>query len=194
MRKLIPFILIIIILITFSTVQLRGDSWKFFGNFGIMTDDSFTFTDYMWYFGANIDFSFNKLIMLSPEINAITYKFNFEAFFIEPAVLLNIKLGTFFAGGGLTKMLLISGSYQGSSDFALKLNAGFRSNHMRFRVFLITPFNDLLQDNLVGPTTFKQFRIKVDGVAIVMDKDRWLDIGILDQLKNGHHRLGWHEL
>ena len=137
-------------LFSFSPTQLNGESWKFFGNFGIMTDDSFTFEDYLWYFGANIDFSFNNLIMLSPEINVITNKFNFEAFFIEPAVLLNVKLGTFFAGGGLTKLFLISGDYTGSSDFALKLNAGFRSSHLRFRVFLITPFNDLLKDNLIG--------------------------------------------
>lgn len=150
MKKLILMTIIVIMIFSFSPTQLKCESMKIFGNFGIMTDDSFTFSDYLWYFGANIDFSFNNLIMLSPEINAITYKFNFEAFFIEPAVLLNVKLGTFFAGGGLTKLFLISGDYTGSSDFALKLNAGFRSSHLRFRVFLITPFNDLLNDNLIG--------------------------------------------
>lgn len=151
MKKIIPFLIIVTLIFSFSSVQLRGsEGMKIFANFGLITDDSFTFTDYMWYAGANIDFHFNDLVMISPEVNLITYKFDFSAFLIEPAVLLNIKLGTIFAGGGLTKMFLISGSYTGSSDFALKLNAGFRSAHMRFRVFLITPFNDILNQNLVG--------------------------------------------
>ncbi len=152
MKKTILILITIILILTFSSIQLKGsEGLKVFANFGLITDDSFTFTDYMWYAGANLDFHINDLIMFSPEINLMTYKFDFKAFFVEPAVLLNFKLGTVFAGGGLTKIFLVSGhNFGATTDFALKLNAGFRSAHMRFRVFVITPFGNIFGENLVG--------------------------------------------
>jgi hypothetical protein len=151
MKKISIVLLLVMLIPLLSSVNLNADSTKMFANFGIVTDDSLTFDSYLWYIGANIDFSINDLFMVSPELNVMSYKFEFSTFLLEPAVLANLKFGTFFAGAGLTKLFVISGNdFKDESDFALKLNAGFRGDHIRFRVFLITPFNDLFGSNLVG--------------------------------------------
>ena len=63
--------------------QQQGPSANFYLNFGIMTDDSFKFDPIFWYFGGNLDIHLGDYIMISPETNLVTYKFNFEAFFLE---------------------------------------------------------------------------------------------------------------
>ncbi len=152
MKKLLPIILVLILMFAFTS-DLKADSTKFFGNFGIMTDDSFTFDYYLWTIGVNIDFSINDLFMISPEVNVVTYKFEFSTFLLEPAVIANVKFGTVFAGAGFSKFFVITGSEFGdSTDIALKLNAGFRGENLKFKVYLITPFSDLLASNIVGVT------------------------------------------
>ena len=112
-----------------------------------------SFSPFLWSIGINFDFSINDLFMISPEVNVITYKFEFSTFLLEPAVIANFKLGTFFVGAGLSKFFIITGNDFGdSTDIALKLNAGFRSENLKFKVYLITPFSDLLSSNIVGAT------------------------------------------
>jgi len=151
MKKILPLLLVLVLISSASTINLNADSTKFFANFGIMTDDSFNFDYYLWTIGINFDFSINDIFMISPEVNVITYKFEFATFLLEPAVLANFKFGTFFAGAGFSKFFVITGNDFGdSTDIALKLNAGFRSDNLKFRIYLITPFSDLLGSNLVG--------------------------------------------
>ncbi len=152
MKKLLPLILVVFLLFSLSA-EIKADSTKFFGNFGIMTDDSFSFDPFFWTIGVNIDFSINDIFMISPEVNVITYKFEFSTFLLEPAVLANFKFGTFFAGAGFSKFFVITGDDFGdSTEIALKLNAGFRSDNLKFKVYLITPFDNLLSSNIVGAT------------------------------------------
>ncbi len=152
MKKILPILLMFFLLFSFTS-SLKADSTQFFGNFGIMTDDSFSFNPYFWTIGVNIDFSINDLFMISPEVNVITYKFEFSTFLLEPAVIANFKFGTFFAGAGFSKFFVITGNDFGdSTDIALKLNAGFRSDNLKFKVYLITPFSDILASNIVGVT------------------------------------------
>jgi len=152
MKKILLIILVLVLMFTFTS-DLKADSTKFFGNFGIMTDDSFSFNPFLWSIGINFDFSINDLFMISPEVNVITYQFEFSTFLLEPAVIANFKLGTFFAGAGLSKFFIITGNdFGNSTDIALKLNAGFRSENLKFKVYLITPFSDLLSSNIVGAT------------------------------------------
>ncbi|MCK5222791.1 MAG: hypothetical protein KAR14_14485, partial [Candidatus Aminicenantes bacterium] len=153
MKKLLPLLLVFVIISAVLTINLNADSTKFFGNFGMMTDDSFNFDFYLWTIGVNLDFSINDLFMISPDVNVITYKFEFSTFLLEPAVLANFKLGTFFAGAGLSKFFIISGSGFGeSTDIALKVNGGFRGDNFKFRVYIITPFTDLFTANIIGAT------------------------------------------
>jgi len=152
MKKLVPLILAIFLVFAF-TADLKADSTKFFGNFGIMTDDSFSFNPFFWSLGINFDFSINDLFMISPEVNVITYEFKFSTFLLEPAVLANFKFGTFFLGAGISKFFVVTGDDFGdSTDIALKINAGFRSENLKFKVYLITPFSDILGSNIVGAT------------------------------------------
>lgn len=120
---------------------------SFFLNFGIMTDDSFSFDPLLWYAGFNLDFHINDYLMISPEGNLITEDFKFDSLWLEPAVLLNVKLDHFFVGGGIGKWLKITGDNAETSDFFLKLNAGFSSDGgLRLKVFLNTFFDDLFGD------------------------------------------------
>ena len=150
MKRFLPLILAVFLIVSVSS-NLKADSTKFFGNFGIMTDDSFSFDPYLWSLGVNFDFSINDLFMISPEVNVLTYKFEFSTFLLEPAVLANFKFGTFFAGAGLSKFFVITGDdFADSTDIALKINAGFRSENLKFKVYLITPFSDLLSSNVIA--------------------------------------------
>ena len=125
---------------------------QLFANLGIITDDSFKFNDFFWNLGLNLDLTLNDLLILSPELNLVTYKFKFKAFLLEPAILLNLKFSeNFFAGGGISKFMVISeGDYLGSSEWAMKLNIGFIGEYFKFRIYLSTPFDNVFKDNLIG--------------------------------------------
>ena len=74
-------IIVVVVLMLFSaTTQLRADSknLSIFANFGIMVGDDFSFDPLFWYGGINLDFHIGDLIMISPELNLVTYKFSFE--------------------------------------------------------------------------------------------------------------------
>ncbi|MCP4149956.1 MAG: hypothetical protein GY757_19575 [bacterium] len=152
-KNLFVFVLTIFLffLATFLSTPLNaGDNMSLFVNGGIITDDSLSFDTFLWYGGLNIDVHLGDSLMLSPEANILTYKFKFDAFFLEPAVLLNLKLGTFFVGGGINKYFLISGDSHVSTDLGLKLNAGFSGDSVRLRVFANMDFDNLFKNMLVG--------------------------------------------
>lgn len=132
-------------------VQAETDA-QLFASLGLMTDDSFKFKDFLWHLGLNLDLTLNDFLMLSPEVNLVTRNFKFKAFLLEPAVLLNIKFSdSFFAGAGISKFMVIAeGDYFGSTDVALKANVGFFDEHFKFRIYVITPFNDLFKYSLIG--------------------------------------------
>ncbi len=132
-------------------VQAETDA-QLFASFGLMTDDSFKFKDFLWHLGLNLDLTLNDLLVLSPEVNLVTRNFKFKTFMLEPAVLLNLKLGdSFFVGAGISKFMVIAeGDYFGSTDVALKANVDFIDEHFKFRIYVITPFNDLFKYSLIG--------------------------------------------
>lgn len=146
MKKTIILSFTAILLLSFMPLQAVNADHpvNFYLNFGLMTDDSFSFDPFMWYAGFNLDFHINDLLMISPEGNFITQDFKFDYFWLEPAALLNVKVDHFFFGAGVGKWFLIRGEFGASSDFFLKLNAGFSGDGgMRIRVFLNTFFDDL---------------------------------------------------
>jgi hypothetical protein len=148
MKKGILLTLIFLFLISFQPLQARGDHpVNFYLNFGLMTDDSFSFDPLLWYAGFNFDFHINDLLMISPEGNLITQDFKFDSLWLEPAALLNVKVDHFFFGAGVGKWLLLTGNDTYSTDFFLKLNAGFSGDGgLRVRIFLNTAFDDLFGD------------------------------------------------
>ena len=155
MKRLCILLVSVVLLLSF-TAELKADGCvkekgvDFFINGGAITDDSFSFDPLLWYIGTNLDFHFGKYLMLSPEVDVVTYKFKFDTFWLQPAVLLNVKLNCFFVGAGVGKYFLISGDDYVSTDVHLKLNAGLRSKHIRVRIFADMAFDSLFKDMLLG--------------------------------------------
>lgn len=120
-----------------------GSAMRFGINFGIMDSTEFNFDPIMWTAGAELDFQFGNILMLSPEVTLVGNGFEFKAFILYPGVTLNFTPGGFFVGGGIVKGFFIGSGASGSTDFALKLNAGFLSSSIKLTAYLITPFDDL---------------------------------------------------
>ena len=137
-------------LLLVSGVYAAGSQMNFGLNFGIMTPDNFKFDPIMWTVGAELDFQLNDVIMLSPEVTLVGYKFEFKQFVLYPGVILNFTPGSAFIGGGLVKGFLIGSGVDASSDIALKLNAGLMSRNTKLTVYLITDFNNIFKNMLVG--------------------------------------------
>ncbi len=136
-----------------SGVYGAGSQMNFGLNFGVMTDDGFSFDPLIWSAGAELDFQFGKYLMLSPEVTLYGNGFKFKDFLLFPGVVLNFTPGSFFVGGGLIKGIYIgSGTTFVADDFSLKLNAGLISRTMKLTAYLITSFDNLFDGMLVGAT------------------------------------------
>lgn len=153
MKKTITIFTIVMLCVVLSPKleAQEGTSANFYLNFGIMTDDSFKFDPFYWYMGGNLDIHLGEYLMLSPEANLITYNFNFETFLLEPALLLNVKLGTMFVGGGIAKLFILGGEETFGSDLFLKLNVGFSDGSgVRLKLFANMLFDNLFKNMLIG--------------------------------------------
>ncbi len=122
-------------------------------NFGIMTDDGFSFDPLLWTAGAEIDLQLGQYLMLSPEVTLVGNGFKFKEFLLFPGAVLNFTPSNFFIGGGLVKGIYIgSGETFVSDDFALKLNAGLFSRNLKLTAYVITDFDSLFKNMVVGAT------------------------------------------
>jgi len=137
-------------LLLVSAVYGAGSQMNFGLNFGIMTFDDFSFDPIFWTAGAEIDLQLNDVLMLSPEVTLVGYKFEFKQFILYPGVILNFTPGSLFVGGGLVKGFLIGEGDSVSSDISLKLNAGLMSRNTKLTVYLISDFNNIFKNMLVG--------------------------------------------
>jgi hypothetical protein len=139
-------------LLLVSAAYGAGNQMNFGLNFGIMTFDDFKFDPILWSVGAELDYQLGNVLMLSPELTLVGYKFEFKQFILYPGIILNFAPGSFFVGGGLVKGFLIGDGPSVSSDISLKLNAGLMSRNTKLTVFLISDFDNLFKNMLVGAT------------------------------------------
>jgi hypothetical protein len=137
-------------LLLVSGVYAAGSQMNFGLNFGIMTYDNFKFNPILWTVGTELDFQIGDVLMLSPELTLVGYKFEFKQFVLYPGIILNFTPGSLFVGGGVVKGFLIGEGDSLSSDVALKLNAGLISKNTKLTVFLISDFDDLFNNMLIG--------------------------------------------
>jgi hypothetical protein len=137
-------------LLLVSGVYAAGNQMNFGLNFGIMTPDDFSFDPIWWTVGAELDIQIGNYLMLSPEVTLVGYKFEFKQFVLYPGVILNFTPGNFFIGGGIVKGFLIPSDTPASSDVALKLNAGLISKNTKLTVYLISGFDSIFKNMLVG--------------------------------------------
>jgi len=123
-------------------------------NWGVVTDKSFSFSPFLWTTGFALDFYLTPSLSFSPELYAVIHNFDFGAFILAPALILNFQGQGFFIGGGITKWWLLGSEIEGgpSSDAASKLNVGFRGYDINFTLFTVTPFKQFFKDMVVGAT------------------------------------------
>lgn len=127
-----------------SGLSAAGKPMSFGLNFGVMTDNDFSFDPFIWTAGAEIDLQLGDYLMLSPELTLAENGFKFEKFLLIPGVMLNVTPGSLFFGGGLVKGIFIgSGETFADDEFSLKLNAGLFSREFKLTAYLITSFDDL---------------------------------------------------
>ncbi len=116
---------------------------------GAITNDSFSFSPFLWTAGVNIDLKFGKMMMLSPELNVVISELKFDNILLEPAITLNIRLANFFVGAGLTKFFEL-GDNLWTNKFSLKVHGGIKLIGMKLRAYMIIPFDDLFKPVLYG--------------------------------------------
>lgn len=124
-------------------------------NVGVLTDKDLSFSPIFWSLGAELDIPLGKIMFISPELLFVSYKFEFKNFLVFPGALLNVKLGSFFAGGGVTKVFFLSGGTMTEipDAFFLKVNAGLISENLKITAYIDTPFtSEAFKDFLFGIT------------------------------------------
>lgn len=130
-----------------------GSSMNFGLNFGVMTDDSFSFEPFMWTAGAEVDLWFGDLVVFSPEVTLVSNGVKFKEFLLFPAAILNFTMGSVFVGGGIVKGFYIgSGDDFAIRDLSLKLNAGLLAKNLKLTAYLMTRFDNLFDAMQVGAT------------------------------------------
>ena len=147
-------VLVFVLLLSFSASNLEAKSsgMDIFVNAGVVTDDSLSFNPFIWTAGITMDFHLGDYLMLSPEGFVTIHKFDFDPFWLSPAVLLNVKFESFFVGAGVTKWFLIGDGYTVPTDLALKINAGITGQNFRGAAFAVMDFDNLFSDMIVGAT------------------------------------------
>ncbi|MFC2158486.1 hypothetical protein ACFLT9_11675 [Acidobacteriota bacterium] len=151
-KIIIVLCLIAVFLMLHQSASAQYDRVNLAMTFGTVTDDSFSFSPFLWTAGLNLDFWISESFIISPECHIINSGFDFGAFILAPSVLFNMDLGGFIIGGGVTKYFLIGSEISGApaSDFALKLNTGYIGEGIRLTVFLVTSFSSLFSSNTLG--------------------------------------------
>ncbi|UCC39291.1 MAG: hypothetical protein JSV96_16055 [Candidatus Aminicenantes bacterium] len=153
MKKIIILFFSALLILSVSNQNLYAqyETMSMSFNAGVHTDDSFSFDPFFWTAGLVLDINMGDYLMLSPECFVIVNKFEFGFTNLAPAVLLNFRFESLFLGGGITKWWNVD-DFSEPSDFMLKLNAGFKGRNLKLTAYLITGFEDFLENNLVGAT------------------------------------------
>lgn len=157
MKKIIYLLFCGLLIFAMSSQNAHAENKpiSFYISGGVETYLDSLFDPVYWMAGATIDINLSALpLMISPECHIISYGFAFEIFRLVPAVVLNYKVSSLFVGAGITKWFWLGSEAAGSSDFLLKVNAGYKGNGIRLSAFIVTPFDHLFESyfNRVGAT------------------------------------------
>jgi hypothetical protein len=129
--------------------EAREKPINVFGNFGLMLNGFIIPNDLV--LGAQVDVHLGKLLMVSPEFAVWSNHYRFATVTLAPALLVNLKLGRIFVGGGFTAMK--GGGYGGNGYYAgdwqwhekwatrPKFNLGYRARHFKLTLSG-TPIDD----------------------------------------------------
>jgi hypothetical protein len=133
--------------------QAQDIGMNFYINFGVITDDSFSFNDWLWSGGAQLDFHIGSLFMISPECDVIIYRFNFDPVTLAPGIIANIKLSNLFLGAGVTKWFIMGDPVGPILDeLAFKANVGIRTSNLKISLYAVTYFDQFFESTIIGIT------------------------------------------
>ena len=125
-------------------VEAQGKIVEFNLNINALTDDYFR--NFVFGVGAGLDFSLGKNVMISPDVLLIS---DFSESLLISGATLNIRLKRFFLGGGIVVPLGRTGGFE-SGELWLKVNVGYRIKKIKFALYMISPFEDFLQNVALG--------------------------------------------
>jgi hypothetical protein len=153
MKKIIltAFLVLAVALVSAQDLAAQTDlTW----NFGVVTDKSFKFDPFLWTTGFTVDVYMGPRFSLSPEVYMVIHNFDFGAFILAPALLLNYQTYGFFIGGGITKWWALGSQVEGapSSDVMAKFNIGLVGSDIKLTLFAVTPFQNFFQNAWYGVT------------------------------------------
>ena len=129
--------------ILFGGIALQAQQeMNLYVNVGLVTDKEFTFDPFLWSGGVSLDIHLGQQLMLSPECNVIFEGFKFDTMWLQPGVLVNLKLSSLFVGAGITKRFKLTDNVF-ASELLLKLNGGFSGKKYRLVAYIETPFDNI---------------------------------------------------
>ena len=148
MKKTILILTLALIIFSLSTPTVSGKDYnRLFHKYGLLYND--TLGNLFFYFGVNWDYHLSKGLMITPEAN-IFVKPICRVIYLEPAIILNLKLKNAFIGAGPMRLFRIAGDELVEEFTGLKINVGFRLGDMVLRIMHFSPFDDLFGDNWVA--------------------------------------------
>lgn len=147
----------------FSIGQAQEKKLAFSLNLGAQTnlyrESSF---DNAWFtLDARVGLPISASLEISPEVMAaVDDSFDFDALWLYPGLMLNLKLGDFFVGAGAVLPVIF---YEGGSDsgnLAPKVNFGYSDGPVALTAYIFTwteENTDLLEFNFIGATIGYRF-------------------------------------
>jgi hypothetical protein len=148
---------------TFSNATAQEKKLAFSLNLGAQTnlyrETSF---DNAWFtLGARVGLPIGASLEISPEVMAaVDDGLTFDAAWLYPGLMLNLKLGGFFVGAGAVLPVIF---YEGESDsgnLAPKVNIGYSAGHLTVTAYILTwteEYMDFLEVNFIGATIGYRF-------------------------------------
>jgi hypothetical protein len=147
LKKSILILALVFILLSFSVYSYGKDYNRLFHKYGLLYND--TLQELFFYFGVNWDYHLTRNLMITPEANLFV-KPVCRIIYLEPAVVLNLKIKNAFVGAGVMRLFRVAGDTLVEDFTGLKINIGFRLGDMVLRIIHFSPFDDLFGDNWVG--------------------------------------------
>jgi hypothetical protein len=145
-------VIIVLLAAAWPRPASAAGGFNFYVRGGLVTDESFSFSPFLWTVGANLDLNLSSLLMVSPECDLIVYKLKFDPIWLTPSVCLNFRASAFFVGPGIGEFIVLGSGYTLTSDLLLKLNAGFKTDSFKLQAYAYTPFNDAFNEMIYGAT------------------------------------------
>jgi len=141
-----------------SLAQAQEAKTAFSLNLGVQTnlysESSF---DNAWFtFDLRAGIGAGRVLEISPEIMAaVDDSLKTDAVWLYPGLLLNLKFGGFFMGGGAVLPIVVRDGGSDSGRVSPKVNLGYRAGRLNLTVYLIAwnqEFVDLFDLNQIGAT------------------------------------------